>query len=331
MATAGPLTAGASLAETTRRDVVGGGEPVESLHTGHLAVVHEDGHLLGGLGVPDSVVFVRSTAKPFQATACLELLALTADRPSDPEIAVAWASHRAERRHLDAVRRLLARSGTDPEQLTCPPATGEADPAARPARLLHNCSGKHAMFAYAGSQVGCPRERLLDPGGPLQRPVLASIREALGPPAAVGVDGCGAPAVAAPLDVLARGFASLATAPRYAAVRTAGFAHPELVGGEGRLETALLAAGVVAKIGAEGVFAAGWVGRDGAGRGLAVKAADGAARAATAATIAVLTDLDVVPPGTWTPPPPLGGGVPQGVVRASEAVRAIAGQVPTAR
>jgi L-asparaginase II len=325
------MTPGAPLAEVTRRDVGGVTEPVESLHTGHLAVVREDGELLGGLGVPDTVVYVRSTAKPFQATACLELLALTGDRPSDPEIAVAWASHRAERRHLDAVRRLLARSGTDPEQLTCPPATGEADPGARPSRLLHNCSGKHAMFAFAGDQVGCPRARLLDPDGPLQRPVLASIREALGPAAAIGVDGCGAPAVAAPLDVLARAYASFAVAPRYAPVREAGLTHPELVGGEGRLESALLAAGVVAKIGAEGVFAAGWVGRDGAGRGLAVKAADGAARGATAVTIAVLTDLGVVPPDTWYPPPPLGGGVAQGEVRASVAVREFAAALPSAR
>jgi L-asparaginase II len=325
------MTPGVPLAEVTRRDVVGGAEPIESLHTGHLALVHEDGEVLGGLGAPDTVVFVRSTAKPFQVAACLELLALTGDRPSDPEIAVAWASHRAERRHIDAVRRLLARSGTDPEQLTCPPATGDADPGARPARLLHNCSGKHAMFALAASQVGCPRERLLDPDGPLQRPVLASLRETLGPAAAIGVDGCGAPAVAAPLAVLARGFATLAVAPRYAAVRAAGFAHPDLVGGDGRLESALLAAGVVAKIGAEGVFAAGWVGRDGTGRGLAVKVADGAARGATAATVAVLADLGVAPPGTWSPPPPLGGGVAQGQVRASGVVRELAAQVPTAR
>jgi L-asparaginase II len=301
------------------------------VHTGHLALVGGHGALLAAIGQPAAVVFARSTVKPFQATACLELLALSAGRPSDPEVAVAWSSHRAEPVHVAAVRRLLARSGTDPTDLTCPPAAGEADPGATPARILHNCSGKHALFALAGLHAGCPTERLLAPDGPLQRPVLAAVADVLGAPAAIGVDGCGAPAVAVPLVAIAHGYARLATEDRFAAVRAAGFAHPGLVGGQGRLESALLTAGVVAKIGAEGVFAAGWVGRDGTGRGLAVKAADGAARAATAATNAVLHDLDVVPPGTWTPPPPLGGGRPQGVVRASREVRQIGAAATGAR
>jgi L-asparaginase II len=65
-------------------------------------------------------------------------------------------------------------------------------------------------------------------------------------------------------------------------------AHPELVAGEGRACTALIremrGAGVV-KTGAEGVFTAILPGRD---RGLAVKALDGATRAAEAAIAALL-------------------------------------------
>jgi L-asparaginase II len=309
-----PLRPGDPLVEVTRRDVRSGAEVVESVHSGHL--------VLGAIGDPGAVTFVRSAVKPFQATACLELLGAS-DRPSDAELAVAWSSHRAEPRHLEAVASLLARSGTAPGELTCPPAAGEADPGATPARLRHNCSGKHAMFALAGRRIGCPRDRLLDPDGPLQRVVLGVLEEVLGPAAAVGVDGCGAPAVVVPLDRLARAFALLAVDRRFEVVRAAGFAHPGLVGGEDRLESALLGEGIVAKVGAEGIFAAGWHDADGRGRGVAVKVADGASRAANAATVGLLAGLEVVTDDVWCAPPPLGGGRPQGEVRAAAGVDAL--------
>ena len=102
-------------------------------------------------------------------------------------------------------------------------------------------------------------------------------------------------------------------------------AQPQLVGGEGRLESALLAAGVMAKVGAEGSYAVGWRDRDGRPGGLAVKAADGSTRGVAAAAIALLEQLGVVPEGVWEPPPPLGGGAPVGQVRAAPAVRRLAG------
>jgi L-asparaginase II len=321
------VTPGSPLIEVTRRDVASGREPVESVHTGHLVVVGPAGRPVAALGDPRQVTYLRSTAKPFQATACLEILA--ADAPDVPvptaaELAVAWSSHRAEPAHLAAVRTLLARSGTDEAELSCPPAVGEADPSAPASRLRRDCSGKHALFALVGRALGVERDRLLDPAGPLQARVLALMGEMLGPADAVAIDGCGAPAIATPLHRLARGFADLAVAPRFEAVRSAGLAHPVLVGGEGRLETALLGVGVVAKIGAEGVFAAGWTDADGQPHGLAVKAADGAHRASTAATAALLEGAGVITTGTWEPPAPLGGGRPQGVVRPTVQLRGLA-------
>lgn len=314
------MSATGPLAEVTRRDVQGDLDIGESTHRGSLAVCDTDGRVLASLGDPWRSTFVRSTAKAFQSTACLELLALAGGAPSPPEIAVSWASHRGEPRQIEAVRRLLGRSATTADQLTTPPDRPEADPGATPAPILHNCSGKHALFALAGREQACPRDRLLEADGPLQRPVLAVLEEVLGPLDAVGTDGCGAPAVAVPLARLARAYAALVSEERWSQVREAGLAHPRLVGGVDRLETALLEVGVVAKIGAEGVFAAGWVDRRGRARGLAVKAEDGAPRAATAATVELLEALGVVRGDLWRPPAPQGGGRPVGRVRAAPAV-----------
>lgn len=310
---------GPIVAEVTRRDVRTGIEHVESAHAAHLVVVGPDSEVVASCGEPHHPTFLRSTAKPVQATACLEVLDASGDpgTPSRAELAVAWASHRGEAVHLAAVRRLLRRSGTAATDLTCPPATAEADPGTAPSRLQHNCSGKHALFALAGARLGLCGAALLDPDAALQRRVLATLEDVFGPPLALGVDGCGAPAVAVPLASLAAGFASLAVEPRFARVRQAGLAHPDLVGGQGRLETALLAAGLVAKVGAEGVYGVGWLDAEQRRWGLAVKSVDGATRGVAAAISSLLTGVGVVPDGAWSPPPPLGGGRPAGVVRTT--------------
>jgi len=325
----------APLVEVTRRDVRSGEEVVESVHYGHLVVADTEGRVVRALGVPDAVVFPRSAVKPLQAIACLELIAEAdpslAAALTDEEVAVGWASHRAEPAQLDAVRSLLARAGLAEDALTCPRARVLDDPSAARSQLAHNCSGKHALFALTahalGLPVGAPEDRdgVLAADGALQRRVLVMLADWTGPAHAVGVDGCGAPAVTVPLSGLARAFARLATGPRSARVRDAGLAHPLLVGGsEPRsggvraplVDSALLGAGVVAKRGAEGVLAAGWRTADGEGRGIAVKALDGSMRGAASALVAALEAEGAVPPGVWAEPSPQGGGEVAGTVRA---------------
>ncbi len=319
------------LVEVTREDRLSGVARVESVHEGTIVVVGPDGEVAAAHGDPESPVFLRSAVKPFQASACLEILEGSGVAPDSAEIAVACASHRAEPRHLDVVERLLDRSSTSALALTCPPASGLHDPGAAPVRLRHNCSGKHAMFALAGGQVGASREQLLDPDGPLQERVLGVLAEALGPPEAVAIDGCGAPAVATPLRRLAEAFSGLATEPRWGPAREAMLAHPFLVGGEGRAECALLEQGILAKPGAEGVFGASFVDVEGGGWGVAVKIADGASRASATATVGLLERWDVLASGTWAAPAPTGGGEPVGQIRVSDVVDELAASLPAVR
>jgi len=342
---ADPHARAVRLVEVTRRDVTTGDEFVESVHHGHLVAlrVGPDGtsETLLALGDPQALIFPRSAVKPLQAAACLELLAAAPSGRSSAretamtsaltsaEIAVGWASHRAEPAQLEAVRALLARVGIDPEEvLTCPRASVPDDASAPRSHLAHNCSGKHALFAVTAHHLGLPMDRAarLDADGPLQRLILARVAETLGEPVAVGVDGCGAPAVVVPLDALARAFAHLAVDARFAEVRSAGLAHPFLIGGStpasgGRrlalVDTALLEAGVIAKRGAEGVLAAGWRDADGSGAGIAVKASDGSMRGAASALVAALARLGVVDETVWQEAAPTGGGAPAGTVRVT--------------
>ena len=103
-----------------------------------------------------------------------------------------------------------------------------------------------------------------------------------------GVDGCSIPTYAVPLIALARGFARLGTGQGLspsrrdaaARIRASVAAHPLTVAGRGRFDTelmTLLGPRAFTKSGAEGVFCAAL---PEAGLGLAVKADDGAGRAA---------------------------------------------------
>ena len=111
-----------------------------------------------------------------------------------------------------------------------------------------------------------------------------------------GVDGCSIPTYAIPLRALAHGFARFATgqglsagrAKAAARIRAAVAAHPAVVAGAGRFDTevmTILGARAFTKTGAEGAYCAAL---PELGLGLAVKADDGAGRAAQAMIAALL-------------------------------------------
>jgi L-asparaginase II len=117
-----------------------------------------------------------------------------------------------------------------------------------------------------------------------------------------GVDGCGIPTIAIPLANFALAMARLGVPDdqpdrRQAAcarVRRAMSAHPRLVSGSGRFCTRVIqatAGRALVKTGAEGVYAASF---PQLGLGAALKAEDGAGRAAEAAMAYLLARLDVL-------------------------------------
>ncbi len=105
------------------------------------------------------------------------------------------------------------------------------------------------------------------PSTPLQVAVRAGVERLTGVAVEhATVDGCGAPLFSTTLRGLARAFGSVAAAPRREpgdgrppGSRAAMTAHPDLVGGTGRDVTRVMRAvpGLVAKDGADGVYAAG--------------------------------------------------------------------------
>ena len=218
---------------------------------------------------------------------------LARSRPDldDTEIAIACASHRAEPAQIAAVRSLLAKAPATEEDLEC----GEQE--GRPAGSIHNnCSGKHAGFLAVCRARGWSTLGYRLPEHQLQLGLLEEIAGAAALAAAdvpTAVDGCGVVTFALSLERMAASFAGLAREGGDR-ILSAMRAYPELVGGEGSLDTDLMRRlpGWVAKGGAEGLLCA--VGPD--GTGFAVKSEDGNSRPLRAALARFLDeDLGTLP------------------------------------
>jgi L-asparaginase II len=258
------------------------------------------------LGDPEDYVHLRSTAKPFQALPLVFSGAVDALGITDKELAVACASHSAEPEHLAAVRSILRKAGLSEADLrsgahppiSAPAAARLARSGEKPRPIHGNCSGKHAGMLAVCAYAGWDPSGYRDPEGPLQKLVRRTVAKLCGvEPEVVRLagDGCGVPVFALPLQNLALGFVRLAVggaedfpedlSKAVRKVRDAMRAHPYMVAGTGRFDTRLMqATNLVAKSGAEGVFAAG----SPEGWGFALKISDGAGRAVAPATLAAL-------------------------------------------
>ncbi|GAA3516620.1 asparaginase [Aeromicrobium panaciterrae] len=272
---------------------------------------------------PGTVVFPRSANKPIQALGMLR-----AGLPLDGELlAIAAGSHTGEPFHLDAVREILTLAGLDESALQTPPSY-PLDPKVHAAYIraggvrapiCMDCSGKHAAMLLTCVTNGWSTDTYLAPDHPLQVVITETFTEVTqGPPAVIGVDGCGAPLLATSLVQLARAVGRIAAGEQgtlEAKVASAMRAHPEFVSGTGRPELQLMRAlpGLIAKWGAESTY----VVAQPDGEAFAVKIEDGSERPVYAVMNRALELAGLDAPLLAERPEVLGGGHPVGEVRTT--------------
>jgi L-asparaginase II len=262
------------------------------------------GNVLSFAGDPLAPTTLRSCVKPLQA---LPFVRLAADRldASQAEIAIACASHQGEDEHLATVRGLLAKAHVPEDALGCGPQLPSDEATARrllasggvPKPIHNNCSGKHAAMLATCAVMGWPLDGYMEPAHPCQQAVTAAMDEMLHvdlSQAPHGIDGCGLTTYGTPLLAIARGFAVATSDPAFQRCQEAMAAHPFLVAGTKRFDTALLeTAGqhLTAKIGGAAVWAA--VLRP-EGPGIAIKLEAGAGDAIPVVALAVLQRLEAI-------------------------------------
>lgn len=310
------------------------GPIVESRHRGHIAAITGAGELAASLGAPDTVTFVRSSGKPFQALPLIVSGAADRFGFTQSEIAIACGSHSGEPVHVETVRGMLKKIGLHENSLKCGVHEPFSEEAARdlartqhaPSVLQNNCSGKHAGMLALARHVGAPTETYDQWSNPVQQMIGRIVSQFSDVPTervAIGVDGCGVPVFGISVRAMALMYARLVAPPdsfdsatRSAASRivSAMTAFPEMVGGSrARLDTELIRVGkgrLISKIGAEGVYTVGVLPSDRwpRGLGLALKIEDGDDRRARPPAViealrqlGVLTDEDLTKLAPYAP------------------------------
>jgi L-asparaginase II len=289
------------------------GGTIESIHYGHAVVVKSDGKIVYKIGDPETVTYLRSSAKPFQTIPLIESGAAYHFKFSPEEIAIISGSHNGEPQHTRVVAQILEKIGLGPEYLQCgahiphyytaaniTPAPGEEF-----LPIQHNCSGKHAGMLAICVFKNLPVENYLDPDHPVQKLITEAISYICDYPLEkikIGVDGCSAPVHGLPIYNMALGFARFVTPPSvprdkakiYSTICQAMIDHPDMVAGAKRYDTDIMQIckeKLIAKGGAEGLHCVGFVER---GWGMAAKIGDGARRAIFPFSLELLKQLGVV-------------------------------------
>lgn len=273
----------------------------ESRHRGHIVGVLPDGELVALAGSPETVTYLRSSAKPHQAIPLIASGAADRFGFDEKEIALACASHSGELIHVEVVRSMLKKIGLQPDALRCGvhepfsiEATAELKARGKKPTVLHNnCSGKHAGMLALALHLGAPIETYHQADNPVQIAIGKVVSRFSGiaiQDMAIGVDGCGVPVFGITVKAMALMYARLVAPPAdfdeatnnaCSRIVAAMMAYPELIGGtKDRLDTEMMQAAkghLVSKVGAEGVYTVGVLpSRDWPkGLGLALKIEDG--------------------------------------------------------
>jgi L-asparaginase II len=291
-------------------EVTRGGR-VESRHHVSAALVDDQGRLRAWVGDPELLTFFRSAAKPLQALPVVADGAADAFGLSDAELAVCCASHAGEPPQIEAVLSILEKVGCSEDDLVCGPHWPFHKPAAdalrerdaAPGRIHNNCSGKHAGMLAWSRHVGVDTMGYYQADHPVQRRICAEIAGWAGSRCEampVGVDGCGVPSFAQPLNIMAGIYANVVASAEREPAGAAGRLtramtnEPYYVGGSGRLTSRLMEVSggrLLAKFGAEAVYCLGDRDR---GWGVAVKVEDGRRRAIGPALIDFLAQMEML-------------------------------------
>lgn len=301
---------------------------IESMHTGFICVADSLDKTILSIGDPNTMLYLRSSGKPFIAVALVNSGALEAFHISLPELAVICSSHAGEDYHLEAIRSILKKAGIDESCLDCgatyPTNQNMKDSliqkGERP-RPIHNCcSGKHAGLLLLCRYYGFPIENYQDPEHPLQQLILQIFAELLAcnkSDIALGIDGCGLPTCHVSIhqaawlySLLAKGFDDSGRYNKcFGLIQKAMRTYPQMLSGYKEFCTDLGIASegrIIGKVGSEGLYCLAVPEKK---FGVCIKITDGNERGVYPVVIHLLKKLGALTPSAagklvqWAYPP----------------------------
>lgn len=207
--------------------------------------------------------YLRSCAKPLQASLLIDLEMDKIFDMSDEEIALCCASHTGEKIHTQIAKNLLDKIGLDESYLKCglhkPLSESErlrmSAAGERENVLQNNCSGKHIMMLGLCKIKGWDLKTYDNFEHPLQNAIREKIKTLckITKDYPETKDGCGVPIMSMPLSNMLQGYLTLFE--KYEKIKNAFLNCPYIIGGEDRTDTKIMqnSQGLAVKVGAGGL------------------------------------------------------------------------------
>ena len=238
---------------------------IEQEHFGYI-VLADKTRVLDSTGDSGNYPFyLRSCAKPLQASLLIDFGMDKFFDMSEQEIAICCASHAGEKIHTDLVASLLKKIGIEPIALKC----GLHAPLSKteqkrmlledeePNVFHNNCSGKHVMMLGLCVMNGWDIMTYDDRNHPLQKLIKEKIYDLCEVKSEypITTDGCGVPIHSMPLSNMLKGYLNVFCNPVYEKITNAFLNNPYVIGGEDRTDTKIIqnTKNIVAKVGAGGL------------------------------------------------------------------------------
>lgn len=231
---------------------------VDYIRDGLVEEFHEGLYMLSSELYETSPYYLRSCAKPLQATLLIDYgIDLTSE-----ELALCCGSHAGEECHIRIARQILEKFDIDESLLKCgvhaPLARSMQDKillrGEKPTAIHNNCSGKHIGFLVICKKKGWDMTTYDKPNHPLQIAIRDKINQMCEVEQSypITTDGCGVPILSMPLKNMLIGYKNLLNyTPIIQAIRN----NPYFLGGENRLDTEIIEKtdNLIAKVGAGGL------------------------------------------------------------------------------
>ncbi len=251
---------------------------LENVHKGRICVVDDSGRVIYKVGDPRKFTFYRSSSKPLQV---LPILVRGLDKKyglTGPETTIMAGSHSGEFIHAGVLESLLAKTGLAEDDLIMKPVLPLNEEHRShlirhnlpPRKIYHNCAGKHIALMMLSRELDADHRTYWKPDSPAQQEILQYISylsDYASDKVGVGIDGCGVPVFAVPLQGIANAYGKFACPDtvsdiniRAAITRMAELIseNPYMMRGHGFLCGEFnLDRNVVAKGGAKGVYGFG--------------------------------------------------------------------------
>ncbi len=287
------------------------GSLVENIIRGDIIILEKRAKISREFGNGHKVSYMRSAAKPIQASAGIERGIIKAFNLNQKELAVMCGSHNGDSFHLEAVRGILNKIGLDEDALKL-----GADYSYNPkikekmlsmgipkSKLINNCSGKHSAMLAICIKEGWDINNYFLPGHPVQELILntvAAYTEMNKEEIIIGTDGCGVPVFGMPLYNMALGYYNLLNpqimeekAEAAGEIVRALAAYPEMIAGRGEFCTCLIKetkGRLIAKKGADGIYCCAQKG----GPAIALKIEDGNTEVLSQVLLEVLNQMGLL-------------------------------------